>query len=224
MTSFLTNCVDTFESFDKETRKICDNLWNDISLSTQEKKLTTHGILDSDKRNKIIEDLKQRPSFLVHVAMKSREAGNDIRTIVEVGTAQGLQSIVFAKTMPGSFVYTCDVKDDRVDVFSTCNNVEFVLGNSRKLKEKIKEKSFEKLDFCWIDGSHDHYAVLEDFLSLLPHTHENTIWAFDDFDQRFGCFSDMNVLLRHFEEHVIVDMGLTASGNPNRIMLTRRFA
>lgn len=224
MTDFLTECVNTFDSLESSLRERCDSLWDEISLRTQESKLSAHGIMDAEKRNRILSDLKQRPSFLVHVALRARNEGFGIRNIAEVGTAQGLQSIVFAKTIPECQVYTCDIKDDRsTHVFSTCENIDFVLGDALKLKEKIKESSERNVDFCWVDGSHDHYAVIDDFLSLLPCTHKDTIWAFDDFDQRFGCFRDLNVLLRHFKEHVVLDLGLTASGNPNRIMLARRF-
>ena len=217
---FLEDCVNTFESMDPEVRKTCVGLWESISLRVQEQKLSSSGINDPSKRSQILSDLSQRPAFLVHVAMKAAAAGCSMNTIAEVGTAQGLQSIVFAKSLPNVTVYTCDIKDDRDSSFSSYENLKFVTGDSLVLNKELKSQG-KTVDFCWIDGSHDNYAVLDDFLSLVRCAHKDTIWAFDDYDTRFGCFRDLNVLLRHFEESIVLDLGLTASGNPNRIILAR---
>jgi hypothetical protein len=218
---FFEECVESFETMDPTIRKKCDDLWDSVSLNVQEQKLSSNGIFDVGRRNKILKELKQRPSFLVHVASKITHDG--LLNFAEVGTAQGLQSIMFADTFAKSQVYTCDIKDDRGQKFHEYQNIKFVLGDSLVLGKELKSSSVS-LDFCWVDGSHDHYAVLDDFLSLLPSTHDDTVWAFDDYDTRFGCFRDLNVILKHFREHVVLDLGETASGNPNRIVLTRGFS
>lgn len=218
---FLEECVNTFDKMDSSSRKVCDDLWDTISLKVQEQKLTSSGILELEKRSRILSDLKQRPAFLVHVVQKAIGLGNTMETIAEVGTAQGLQSIVFAKIFPEASVYTCDIKDDRDASFIRYSNLNFMVGDSLALNKQLHEKG-KRVDFCWVDGSHDNYAVIDDFLSLSTCAHSSTIWAFDDYDTRFGCFRDLNVLLRHFEESIILDLGLTASGNPNRIILARR--
>lgn len=219
---FFEECVDTFDAMDKNAKEICDTVWNDVSFKVQDQKLTSSGIFDPLKRQQILTDLKQRPSFLVHVANKLISSGKKVKTFVEVGTAQGMQSIIFSKAFPESIVYTCDIKDDRDQTFVDSKNAIFVLGDAKALSEKMKDDGVEA-SLCWIDGSHDHYAVIDDFLSLYPRANSDTVWAFDDYDSRFGCFKDLNVLIRHFEEHVVLDLGLTASGNPNRIVLTRGF-
>jgi hypothetical protein len=218
--NFFEDCVNSFDSMDSRVKDICDSVWNDVSYKVQDQKLTSSGIFDPHKRQQILTDLKQRPSFLVHVALKASAAGQGMKTFVEVGTAQGLQSIIFAKALSDSLVYTCDIKDDRHSTFSENKNVRFVLGDAQQLSKKMKEDD-AVADLCWIDGSHDHYAVVDDFLSLMPRSTKSTIWAFDDYDSRFGCFRDLNVLIKHFEEHVVLDLGLTASGNPNRIVVAR---
>lgn len=217
---FFEECVKTFESMDSNAKSKCEETWNRISLNVQQKKLDENGIFNDEKRNQILTGLKTRPSFLVHVAMQSIAQGHDIKTIAEVGTAQGLQSIVFSETLKDAKIYTCDIKDDRDKNFSIHENIRFVSGDSTSLNTVIKEEK-QKVDFCWIDGSHEHYAVLDDFLSLVSLSHSSTIWAFDDYDKRFGCFTDISVILRHFREKAVLDLGLTASGNPNRIVLTR---
>ena len=219
--NFLEECVESFDKMDQTCRKSCDDLWDSISLKVQDQKLTASGILDPEKRSKILNDLKQRPAFLVHVAKKVVSLGHEMGTIAEVGTAQGLQSIVFSKAFPDAHVYTCDIKDDRDSSFSSYPNLKFVPGDSLALNKELRERG-RRVDFCWVDGSHDNYAVLDDFLSLSTCAHRSTIWAFDDYDTRFGCFRDLNILLRHFEESIVLDLGLTASGNPNRIILARK--
>lgn len=220
--SFFEDCVNDFESMDSSLKTTCDSVWDEVSLKVQDQKLTNSGIFDPHKRQQILTELKQRPSFLVHVANKAKTSGQKMDTFVEVGTAQGLQSIIFAKSFPNSSVYTCDIKDERDKNFEENKNIKFVLGDSLTLGKELR-KDEKSVDLCWVDGSHDHYSVVDDFLSLLPRTHKSTIWAFDDYDSRFGCFRDLNVLIKHFEEHVVLDLGLTASGNPNRIIVARGF-
>lgn len=219
---FFESCVENFESMDESTKKICDSVWKDVSFSTQDQKLTSSGIFDPVKRQQILTDLQQRPSFLAHVAKKLAILGIQMKTFAEVGTAQGLQSLIFAKSFPDATVFTCDVKDVRDKNFHEITNARFVLGNSQVLSKEVKSNK-KTIDFCWIDGAHDSHDVIDDFLSLLPQTEKHTVWAFDDYDSRFGCFRDLNVLIKHFEEHIILDLGLTASGNPNRIVLARGF-
>lgn len=220
--NFFEECVSSFDSMREDLRSISETTWREISLSTQEKKLDDNRITDHQRRFQILKDLQQRPQFLVHLAQKLRDNGVRMKTFAEVGTAQGLQSITFARAFKDSNVYTCDIKDDRSPLFKDHPNIEFVSGESTALSKKIKSKG-DTVDMFWIDGAHDSYSVIDDFLSLQPRSTKDTVWAFDDYDTRFGCFKDLNVLIRHFEEHIVLDLGQTASGNPNRIVVVRGF-
>jgi len=219
--SFLNDALSSFDRMDKEKRLLCAEVWNSVSDGVQRKKLTQNGISDPTERDRIIDQLKIRPALLVHVAdCLMRDLGR-ISSFAEVGTAQGLQSILFAKAFPDASVFTCDVKDDRDESFKTQKNLWFVNGDSKQMSKVLSGK--DKIDFCWIDGAHDHYSVVNDFAALVLRTHSETVWAFDDYDKRFGCFYDINTLVQHFREHIVVELGLTASGNPNRIVLARGF-
>jgi hypothetical protein len=221
-TDIIKNSINTFSNFASDLSSICNEVWENTSLQTQLKKLDDNKIFDLSIRSKILTELKVRPKLLVHIANTAKKAGFKIKNFAEIGTAQGMQSITFSRCFPDSQVYTCDIKDDRDKNFSQYKNIEFVLGDSLALKKKIKE-SKSSLDFCWIDGAHDHYSVLDDFLSLFSLAHEETIWAFDDFDKRFGCYHDLNILSKHFDEVVVLDLGMTASGCSNRIMLAKGY-
>lgn len=217
----LAQCVAEFEKMNSEMRDECIRSFNDASLEVQTKKLNQSGILDELQRSEILSSLNVRPSLLVHIAEQMRGENNSMQIFAEVGTAQGLQSLCFARNFKDSKVYTCDIKDDRSIFTKNTNNIQFVLGNSQNMRDQIPDS--EKLDFCWIDGSHDSYAVIDDFISLFGKSHKETIWAFDDFDSRFGCYNDILLLSGHFRDTIAINLGLTASGNPNKILIAKGF-
>lgn len=216
----LLSVMQNFKLPDSERIKLCRDVFDNVSLQVQLKKMRQNGITEEKEIDDIISQLRTRPAILVQVADELRKTGHNIRTFAEVGTAQGMQSAVFSKLFPESRVYTCDIVDERGDLLRECENVNFVLGDSLVMNEEIK-KNNDTIDFCWIDGAHDHYSVLDDFLSLNGLTHDLTVWAFDDYDKRFGCFHDLNLLIRHFKEYVVLNIGKTASGNPNIIVLAQ---
>jgi len=217
------NLIDAVKNFklDYEDEMICTDIWTDMSASTQRAKLEKFNLQKYE--SEIFKSLQQRPKLLVHIAKKLLSTKSP--TFCEVGTAQGMQSIIFANCFPHSNVYTCDIVDDRSTYFESLqrySNVKFVLGNSRELSKKIGLDN-KKLDFVWVDGSHDENEVSKDFISLFRHSHEDTIWAFDDFEKRFGCYKDINMLLGFFKENCVVELGVTASGQPNVIAIAKGF-
>lgn len=203
--------ISRFDLFDKT---ISDSVWAEVSMPVQIEKLNSNGILETSSRQAILDQLKVRPALLAHFASEIYKTRGRCR-FLEVGTAEGLQSITIAKNVEASEVYTCDIRDVRHPSFHKLENMHFVLGNSKDLSSNINGT----IDMCWIDGSHDHYAVINDFLSILHLTNEETVWIFDDFDKRFGCWHDINTLLRHFEKTYAVNFGKTASGNPSIISM-----
>lgn len=217
----LENIIKSYNTLPEDFAMKCFNIWNDVSRETQEKKLTQNGIHDNETRIQILNQLIMRPSLLVHVfnEVKKTTAGSFV--VLEVGTAQGLQSLTFASCFPDCEIWTCDIKDDRDLSFEDFKNVNFVNGDANLLSSELKKNNTNVATFCWIDGSHDKGFVTSDFLHLLKHTDSRTVWAFDDFDKRFGCYDDIETLLKHFNEHVVIDLGKTASGNDNRIVIAR---
>ena len=135
-----------------------------------------------------------------------------------MGTAKGLQSLSFSKNKLIENIYTCDIVDYKSNLIDETNNIHFVKGDSSELSKKIIENN-KVIDLFWIDGAHDHYSVITDFVNLLKVSHKNTIWVFDDFDNRFGCYYDISVLIKASKNHVVINLGKTASGNPNRIVI-----
>jgi len=207
--NFLEN-IDFKNIISKQVSEIFD----EVSLEIQKNKAKLYMSSQKDS-HEIIEGLKVRPSLLVELANYFK-----CKNIAEVGTAQGLQSISFAKCVKESKVYTCDIIDDRKNLFHEFSNLFFVKGDSKEMYKKIKSQD-SLIDLFWIDGAHDHYSVITDFLNLLKVSHKDTIWIFDDFDNRFGCFYDISTLINASEESVVIDLGKTASGNPNKIVVCK---
>lgn len=210
----LLTVFDTYAGLDILT----SSTWDIFSRDVQENKLNQAGVTDSSVREEVINELKNRPSFLVHVAKSFFPFGHI--NFAEVGTAQGMQSGIFARHFFNSFVYTCDIQDVAHPSLHVTNNIEFIKGDSKVMCEKIQSDK-RKIDFFWIDGSHDKNAVLQDVKNLLPVSHLDTIWAFDDFDVRFGCYAEIEMIALNSMEHVVVEIGRTASMNPNTIVIAR---
>ena len=45
--------------------------------------------------------------------------------------------------------------------------------------------------------------------------HDQTLWVFDDYDSRFGCYEDINELCKRNDNFKIYKVGNTASNSPN---------
>lgn len=215
----LEHALSSFNNVKLENLNLCHRIFDDLSSNVQNKKLDQSLVFDINERNKIIEQLKVRPALLVHIANFMRDQGVSVKNFVEVGTAQGMQSACFAGCFSDAHVYTCDIKDDRSENIKNIDNIHFYKTNSLEMVNLLPDDV--KFDFCWVDGSHDAYDVIEDYLSLSKRSHKETVWVFDDFDQRFGCFNDIQILARHFKESYVIDLGLTASCYPNRIAIMK---
>ena len=212
-------CLSSFDKSLNPYNKICQEVFDQVSLDTQKNKLVQSGIFDPVKQEEIISGLKVRPALLAYVANFFKDSDNKMESFVEVGTAQGMQSLCFANAFPESKVYTCDIVDHRADQVKSNERIKFFMTDSLSMSSRLNDVKF---DFCWVDGAHQSYDVVHDFLSLNRHAHNNTVWAFDDFDERYGCYNDILVISRQFKECVMIDLGLTGSGNPNKIILARK--
>jgi len=193
----------------KEEIHLIDSIYDDMSLDIQIAKMDKHRV-QQDARDKIIKQLKVRPKILASIAKLS-----GVNSVVEVGTAQGMQSVVFSELF-GCKVYTCDIVDVR-DKRAKSDLISFTLGNSVSMSREIQIP----FDLAWIDGAHDHYSVVSDFAALRKKANANTIWVFDDFDHRFGCFYDISSIAATANESYVIDLGLTGSGQTNRIMVCK---
>lgn len=146
-----------------------------------------------------------RPIILSKIADKI-----NAKSMCEVGTARGLQSIFWIKSIidrniKDGILFTCDIEASDVPKYRTpltgdnlftrdelwrlernSKYIKFVHGDSASLAVEI-ETTFTKdhLDMLYIDGGHTKEAVLYDFNNLRKFVAKETVIVFDDCDPRF---------------------------------------
>ncbi len=191
------------------------------SLQTITRKKVTDFNIDEDVKKLAFNGLSKRGKFLCDFANFF-----DIKNIAEVGTAEGFQFYTFSenfKEVKESSVYTCDVRDVRhQDYIDKYDNSFFVFGNSKEMSRKIISDNKE-IELFWIDGAHHSSAVLFDVITLSKTASKNCIWIFDDFNERFGAFNELNFLKAMADESYTISLGPTASGRPNNMLIATGF-
>jgi predicted O-methyltransferase YrrM len=187
-------------------------IWKEVSMAVQHKKALQHGLSESDMLA-CFSQLIKRPYFLTLLADK-----HGCENIAEIGTAEGLQFYTFAHYVANKkgHVWSCDLRDVRNKTYADKYNNEttFYLKNSGELAKLIKAEN-KKIDFFYIDASHEKGAVLADVENMKKVQSDNPVWVFDDFDERFGCFDDIKSLCMQNKNFQVYRVGNAASGNPN---------
>tara|TARA_R110002020_G_scaffold417017_1_gene626197 strand:+ start:436 stop:1092 length:657 start_codon:yes stop_codon:yes gene_type:complete len=196
-------------------------IWRDVSRPTQIKKAENHKLTE-EQIEQCFEQLSKRPYYLTSLAEHIGAIN-----IVEVGTAQGLQTFSFAeyiKKQKNGKVWTCDILDvrNREYVEKYKEEVCFCLGTSKELAASLRENNI-KVDLFYIDGAHGYGDVIKDVFNLREVQSRDAVWVFDDYDERFGCFKDISKLIREKKDKKIYRVGNTASGNPNHQVMVRAF-
>jgi len=187
------------------------NIWDDINEPIQKNKLDQNGITRPEEREEILNGLSKRAYYLTCLA----DIFN-VKNIVEVGTAEGWQFYSFCEYASGidGRVFSCDPRDVRnkeyVDKFEGSTG-RFINATS---KELAKDIITDGIDMFYIDGLHDKDDILNDIQNLqkLQNKDKASIWVFDDFDVRFGCFNDIVKVCFVSQRFKVYKVGLTGSG------------
>ena len=105
-------------------------------------------------------------------------------TILEIGTSLGLATTAISISNPNSKIITLEGCHNTASVaqqqFKKFNltNIQLVKGNfNDTLPKVVADKSF---DLIFFDGNHQKEATLQYFEQCLPHTHNNSVFIFDD--------------------------------------------
>ena len=141
-----------------------------------------------------------RPELLYTLAKQIKA-----RTLVEIGTARGLQSMVWAQYLvdegiEDGRVITCDIisHDERCfkipleheklftrrelwENIEPAENITFVHGDSDVLRQHL----LHGIDIAYIDGKHTYEYVIKDFSNIFTLMNDGSIIIFDDCDARF---------------------------------------
>lgn len=190
-------------------------IWEEVNLEIQKNKLSENNILDQEERESILNGLSKRSFFLVSLAKEYEASG-----IAEVGTAQGWQFYSFceyASKFSGK-VYTCDPRDVRNDKMRSKYEDNLGVGDyTQGTSTEMANKCLKSIDMFYVDGLHDKGDVIRDVGNLMKCQKEekNSVWIFDDFDARFGCYDDISRLCQMSRRFKVINVGKTASGNNN---------
>jgi FkbM family methyltransferase len=189
-------------------------IWEDVSRPVQLRKAKNHN-LSKEQTEVSLSQLVARPTYLCDIASMF-----DVQNIAEVGTAQGLQSYTFAEHIKSNniagHVWTCDIVNVRNKEYEKkyADVVTFCDGDSEKMSADISS-SGKKVDLFYIDGAHGAGDVIKDVFHLRKVQSDNPVWIFDDYDERFGCYQDINKIMKIAKKFKVYSVGQTASGNPN---------
>ncbi|GAI23278.1 unnamed protein product, partial [marine sediment metagenome] len=137
--------------------------------------------------------LTEYPEVQIHRGIYLKKIAKKIsaKHIVEIGTARGWQSLLFAKYIEeGKFngrVFTCDIVGSDEPIFEITikpgelftrsqlwgkyefsDLITFVHGDSSKLKEYLQNLEPCKIDLVFVDGEHTEKAVMQDFYNISP--------------------------------------------------------
>lgn len=214
---FFSDTDFTYMSNDKPLEERYDILWRDLYMPSQVKKALENSITAENKAL-AFNGLSKRGKFLCQLYDFF-----ECKNIAEVGTAEGFQFFTFCDHIKRKSldhkVYTCDIRDVRntsyMDRYDEIEN--FISGTSKEMSEKIISDN-EKIDMFWIDGAHHSSAVLYDVIRLAKTQSKNCLWVFDDFDERFGIYQELQFLSNFNQSHTLT-LGPTASGNPNNMLI-----
>jgi len=213
----LTNLYKNYGAIeDIEVPEDYQELWNDINLPIQNKKLDTANIVSNKMRREILSNLMKRGFYLTRIAESF-----DRNRIVEVGTAEGWQFYNFCKYVSDGdsekgFVMSCDPRDVRsrkyVEIYECDDRFNYFQETSSELASRASN-----VDLFYIDGLHDEGTVLRDVINLESTQCQSTkpVWILDDFDERFGCAKDIFTLCQLSRMFKVYEVGKTASGHPS---------
>jgi|7_EtaG_2_1085326.scaffolds.fasta_scaffold01728_4 SAM-dependent methyltransferase len=190
-------------------------IWEEVNLETQNKKLDESKILSEKIRSDILDGLSKRGYYLTRFA-----EAFECKRIAEVGTAEGWQYYTFSKFISdldadSTTVLSCDPRDVRNkeynEKYKNDNRFVFIKGTSKEMSSHA-----ENIDLFYIDGMHDKNSVIQDVVNLenCQASDKKSVWIFDDFDERFGCFQDILTLCQASKMFKVYSVGQTASGKP----------
>ncbi len=129
-------------------------------------------------------------------------------SILELGTSLGLGTYALALANKNSKITTIEGCPNTSNFTKSrltelkVNDTTFLNGEFKNLIPTLKEKKF---DFIFFDGHHNKSATIKYFESLLPKTHNETVFVFDDIYWSRGMTEAWEFIKAHQSVTVSVD-------------------
>ena len=132
-------------------------------------------------------------------------------TILELGTSVGISTIYFGLAAPECRIITIEGCTDSARVArenfekTGLKNIDILTGNFEdNLSDALKEMPGP--DLIFFDGNHRKEPTLAYFMQSLLHVHPGTIIIFDDIHWSAGMQEAWNIIRRHPEVKVSIDL------------------
>lgn len=111
---------------------------------------------------------------------------SNARTILELGTSLGLNTLYLAAAAPSGVVHTLEGCPQTAALasrnFKTLNaqNIQLHTGNIDELLPPLLQNQLQSVDLAYLDANHTYEATLRYFNWLLPHLHPESVVVVDD--------------------------------------------
>lgn len=134
----------------------------------------------------------------------------EARTIVELGTSFGLNTLYLAKKKGGK-VFTFEGSPAIAEIaedtfrFSSAKNVELVKGNINSTLYSTLSR-IPKVDFAFIDANHQYEATKKYFEELLMKVHHKSVLVIDDIHGNPGMHQAWREIKKHDLVHTSLDL------------------
>lgn len=134
----------------------------------------------------------------------------DYKTIVELGTSLGVNSLYLAKNRDVK-VYTFEGAPSLAAISSAVfegnekENIEIIEGNIDSTLPAFLE-SHKKVDFALIDANHTYKATLNYFSLLADHISDHSCIIFDDIHMNEEMEKAWNEIKSHYQVTVTIDL------------------
>jgi predicted O-methyltransferase YrrM len=133
----------------------------------------------------------------------------DFRVILELGTSLGMASYTFAIANVSSKITTIEGCSNTANYTSSLfdkfmvKNINLITGSFAETIPTLPQKQF---DCIYFDGHHNKNATLKYFKALLPKTHNDSVFIFDDIYWSRGMTEAWEFIKAHKAVTVSVDI------------------
>lgn len=123
-------------------------------------------------------------------------------TIVELGTSLGITTSYLESGNTAAKLYTCEGAKNIAAIAQQTftnlqlKNVQLVQGDFVVTLAPLLRK-LETIDFAFVDGNHRHKPTVNYFNQLLLHSHQQTIFVFDD----IHWSAEMEIAWQEIQQH-----------------------
>jgi predicted O-methyltransferase YrrM len=207
---FVTKCLYDNKTYDEYKK-----------LQHYRKALKTSNVMlqitDLGEGSKILDNSFRKVSKMANTSSSSKKEAKllfrvaqyfKLNSILELGTSLGMGTYAFALANKDSKILTIEGCKNTSDFTKSqfqnlsINNVSFKIGAFTSEIKKIEETEF---DCIYFDGHHNKEATIQYFEALLPKTHNDSVFIFDDIYWSKGMTEAWEYIKSHNAVIVTVD-------------------